>query len=298
MSESAKHLNLTSGIFHDVGEEAYHADLLCDRPTLSRSEAVVLVDQSPLHLWAKHPRLHGAEEKDISNAMDFGSGAHALMLGKGPQIVAVDADNWKTKDARAQRDSIREQGKTPLLRHDLEEARVVVSALLQRLTEFGYSADVQNAKSEVVLLWVKNEHCTCRAMADKLLIDEERKRARFFDFKFTESAQPKWLAKHFADMNYYLQESWYIDGLETVRPDLAGRIDFTYFMQETAYPFAMVPVTLNGEFRTCGRSKRERAVALWSKCMETGKWPGYTQDTIDLAPPGWLSAVELAAQSI
>ena len=297
MSEPIQHLGLTPGIHYGISEANYHADLLCDRPTLSRSEAKVILEQSPLHLWAKHPRLGAHGEKKVTKAMDFGSASHAIALGQGADIVAVDADNWQTKDARAQRDAIRESGKTPLLQKDLDAANQTVGALWQRLKEFNLYDKFTAAKSEVVLLWDESDHCSCRVMADKLLIDEENGTADFFDIKFTDSANPKWLPRHFVDMGYALQEQFYIHGLEQVLPKFAGRMTFTFILQETEYPFVMVPVRLSGEFRGASISKVMRATDTWGKCRQANRWPGYTKEILTLEAPEWLLAQEIGAQN-
>ena len=296
MSEAIQHLGLAPGIHYNVSEADYHADLLCDRPTLSRSEAKVLLTQSPLHLWSKHPRLHavGAPKK-VTKVMDFGSGAHAIALGKGADIVTVEADDWKTKAAREARDAIREQGKTPMLQREKDEADVVVTALRMRLKEFSLDEKFNAARSEVVLLWDEGPHCSCRVMADKLFIDEATGSAHFFDVKFTEDANPEWLPRQFDNMGYALQDQWYIHGLEQVFPRLSGRITFTFLLQETSYPYVMVPVRLGGEFRTVNISKVMRAIKKWSQCMENNRWPGYTKEILELEAPPWLLAKEIGA---
>lgn len=296
MTAPVQHLGLAPGIHYNVSEADYHADLLCDRPTLSRSEAMVLLDDSPLHLWSRHPRLHGAPNKKITKAMDFGSAAHALALGRGAEIVVVDYDNWQTKAAKEARDAAREQGKNPILAKDMDDANTVTVALKMRLKECGLLEKFEAAKSEVVMLWDESETCSCRVMSDKLLIDEENGEAHFFDIKFTESANPKWLPKHFADMGYALQDSWYIHGLEQLRPRLGGRIKFTFLLQETDFPYVMVPVTLSGEFRGASISKVMRAIDTWSKCMQENRWPGYPP-IVSLEAPAWFLPAEIGAKS-
>ena len=151
MSDEIKHLGLTPGIHYNISEADYHADRLCAKPTLSRSEAKVLVDDCPLLCWATHPRFGGRNNIDVTSKMDFGSGAHSIILGRGAEIITVDAEDWKTKAAREARDSIREQGKTPMLGKDYERAQTVVKALEMRLKEFNLLDGFNRAKSEAVL---------------------------------------------------------------------------------------------------------------------------------------------------
>ncbi len=298
MPDEIKHLGLAPGIHYNISEADYHADRLCAKPTLSRSEAKTLVDDCPLLLWAAHPRLGGRNQTVVTKKMDFGSAAHAIVLGRGAEIITVDAENWMTKAAKEARESIREQGKTPLLAREKEQADTVVAALNMRLKEFGMLDGFNRAKSETVLLWEESENVMCRAMADKLDINEETGSAHFFDVKFCESANPKWLGKHFAEMGYGLQDQWYIHGLEQLLPKFAGRMDFTFLLQETSYPFIMVPVRLSGDFKGASISKVMRAIDTWKKCIEQGRWPGYTTEIVTLEPPPWLLPSEMGAKSV
>lgn len=288
------HLILAPGIHHGIDEDFYHQDRLCESPTLSRSEMVTLIDESPLHCWTKHPRLGNRVVDDPNKKMDLGSACHAIALGSGKGIGVVEADSWRTNDSKAQRDAFRAEGKIPLLTQDFADATQVVQALKVRLKEFGMFEPFYKAKSEVVLLWKESEHCMGRAMADKLLIDEEAKRAIFFDTKFCESANPTWLGKHYGDMNYHVQRGWYRHGLEVLRPDLAGRITWVFLNQETSYPFAMVPCDIDGQFLAIGDSKWRRAVKRWEECISTDKWPAYTNGILNLEPPKWLLSQEMA----
>lgn len=294
MTAPIQHLGLAPGIHYDVGETFYHQDRLCESPTLSRSEMVTLVDESPLHLWTKHPRLRGAEPKEATAEMIFGSACHKAVLGKGADVVIIDADDFRTKEAKATRDAALAAGRIPLLMRKWEDVQILAEAFDVRLKEFGMFDDFNAAKSEVVLLWQESEHCMGRAMADKLLIDEEKKRAIFFDTKFCETANPTWLGKHYGDMNYHVQRAWYPRGLAKLRPDLAGRISWIFLNQETSYPFAMVPCDLDGQFTAIGESKSLRAVKLWEECIASNKWPGYTDSPINLEPPKWLLSQEMA----
>lgn len=286
-------LNLAPGLHPGIPEGVYHGDLLCEVPTLSRSQLVTLVDKSASHLWAQHPRLGGKAEDKATKRMDFGSAAHIIALGKGAEIVSVEADNWMTKAAKEARGSARAQGKIPLLLRELDEANIAVSALHARLKFFDLLDRFTAAESEVVLIWDEGDGCRCRAMGDKLLINREAGTAEFFDLKFTESANPKDLDRHFVNMAYYVQESFYSRGLAKLLPDFAGRIDFTFIMQETEFPYAMVPVQLSGEFKAAGQAKVQRGIDLWKQCLSAGKWPGYCKETLTLHPPTWFMAKEL-----
>jgi hypothetical protein len=293
-----QHLNLAPGMHFDIPEEKYHADLLMAKPTLSRSEAVKLLEESPLHLWCAHPRLGAKNFRPVSNKMDFGAAGHAMILGTGSEVVVVDAEDWKTKAAREQRDAIRESGNTPLLKDDHERAVRVRDAFFIRLGEFGLREKFEAGRSEVTLLTDEGSGAFCRVRLDRLTIMETEGKAIIFDPKLCESANPSHLPRQVINMGYVVQEAYYTQALQHVRPDLAGRIRFVYLFQETEFPFAMTPVELNGEFKCIGVSKICRAVDAWKKCLADGRWPGYTKEIITLEPPAWALNAEMGATSI
>jgi len=295
---SVEHLNLQPGLHHDIPESAYHKDLLMAQPTLSRSEAVMLLEESPLHLWCAHPRLGAKTFTEPTKKLDFGTAAHSMVLGSGQEIVVVDADNWQTKAAREQRDSIREAGKTPILAHDKERADALHKAFFMRLKEFNLLEKFEAGKSEVTILTDEGAGVFCRVRLDRLHIDEQAGMVYIFDPKFCESANPSSLPKQVINMGYVVQEAYYTQALQRVRPDLSGRIKFIYLFIEDHFPFSMTPVELNGEFKLIGVSKVCRAIDAWKKCLADGRWPGYTKELLTLEPPAWALNAEMGATPV
>lgn len=293
-----QHLGLLPGIHFDISEAHYHGDLLMATPTLSRGEAVKLLDESALHLWCSHPRLGAKTFTQPTKKMDFGQAAHAMVLGSGQEIDVVDADNWTTKAAKEARDAIREAGRIPLLKADKERADVVKAAFFMRLKEFGLLELFEAGRSEVTLLSNEGEGIHLRARCDKLTIQEEQGKAIIFDPKFCESANPSALGRQVVNMGYVVQESWYRQVLQGCRPDLGGRIRFIYLFMEDQYPFVMTPVELNGEFKAVGVSKMMRGIAQWKKCLAEDRWPGYTSKIVELEAPKWALAAEMGEPSI
>src|SRR5690242_20841585 len=106
---------------HTLPAEQYHADDIADRPSLSASIAHLLVNQTPWHAWAAHPKLNPHYERVERDIFDLGNVAHQLILeGDAERVAVIDCSDWRTKDAREQRDEARAEGKVPLLRKDWE----------------------------------------------------------------------------------------------------------------------------------------------------------------------------------
>ena len=47
-------------------------------------------------------------------AYEFGTAAHTVVLGDGPELIVVDADRWDTKEIKAKVAAIRAAGNVPL----------------------------------------------------------------------------------------------------------------------------------------------------------------------------------------
>lgn len=295
---SVQHLNLSPGMHPDIPEDKYHADLLMETPTLSRGEAVKLLDESALHLWCSHPRLGAKTFTQPTKKMDFGQAAHSMVLGKGQDIEVVEADNWMTKAAKEARESIRGAGKVPLLKAEKERADVVHKAFFHRLKEFDLLDLFQAGTSEVTLISNEGAGINIRARPDRLTILEKEEKAIIFDPKFCESANPIALGRQVMNMGYAVQDSWYRQVLQGVQPRLGGRIRFIFLFMETEYPYVMTPVELNGEFKGIGVSKMMRGIAQWKKCLEENRWPGYSNKIVELEPPAWALAQEMGQPSI
>lgn len=290
-------LGLQPGIYRDISEAVYHRDELCDRPTLSCSLAKVLIDQAPIHAWASHPRLGNKVSHESTAEQEYYQAVHALCLGKGAAIAICEEKNWQLKVAQEFRKEVRAEGGIPILRHKYDKAIEQRDALIRQLGEFGLLAPFTAAMPEVVVIY-DDGSVRCRAMMDKVHIDEDRKRATIFDVKNCDSANPGGLGRTVFASHYDLQCVSYSNGLGLVRPDLAGRIDFIFLFIETEYPFCLTPYQLSGEQQMLGTSKWTRAWQMWEACTKANKWPSYCTEIVKGEAPKFGLAAEMSATPI
>src|SRR2546421_646443 len=85
------------GLYEDLSVETYHADPV-PVGSLSSSGARKLLPPGCPALFA-YEREHPPEP---TATFDLGHAAHKMVLGVGPEVVKIDADNWRTnavKDA-------------------------------------------------------------------------------------------------------------------------------------------------------------------------------------------------------
>lgn len=294
---------LRASPFLEINEAGYHADP-CEAPSFSASIGKVILERSPLHAYLQHPRLGGAgkERDDATPAMEFGTACHKLILGCGSEVVSLNFKDYKSGAAQAARDEVKVSGRLPLLAHRM--ARVVEVEAAFRAQLHGMQGDIEasfnRGQSERVIVAdfgnlksADNGRVFARGMLDRVLINEADNTAHIWDVKTTADASPVALNRRIIDGNYDMQMATYEWLLESKRPELAGRITSTLLFIETEAPFALVPVQLDGSFRSMGRSKLGRAWDAWQLAIATGIWPSYTKRTLTVSPPTWALSAEL-----
>lgn len=272
------------GIYEITAEE-YHADP-CPHPSLSSSLATELIERSPLHAWAMHPRLNPKFVPEFRETFDLGTATHAYKLQGETGFAIVHADDWRTKAAREERDLARSIGKVPVLAKHWAGILVMVEALNQQLATFrDRPAPFTDGKPEQTLIWREGE-AWCRARLDwlhdsHLVID---------DLKTTSaSANPEaWSRSLFGGPD--VQAAFYLRGLRAVFGAEAERAIFRFVVVENFAPFACSVISLGPDALVIAEKKVRLALETWQRCMETDVWPAYPDRTCYASLPPWVEA--------
>ena len=276
------------GLYPEITHDAYLADP-CDSPSLSSSCAHAIVSQSPLHAWHGHPKLGNGERGESTSEMDFGTLMHALVLGGGgPNIVSVEADDWRTKAAKEARDAARAAGKLPVLARKLEPALKLADTLRGRLAAKGIKFEGQ---SEVTAVWRK-DGVLCRARFDHMLTV----RPVIYDLKFLNCADPVAFGATAARSGYDIQRAAYVEAYETLLPAAAGRVEFIFIVVESSPPWPFSLIQADGSMRELGERRWKRGREVWARCLESGTWPSYSNDVVSVGVPEWALSQDMAAQ--
>lgn len=270
------------GIYADMTAADYFADP-CPTPSLTQSIAKVLIERSPLHAWHAHPRLGGKEPRpeEYVSAQAIGNAAHKLLLERGKDIVIIEADNFRTKEAQTTRDAVSAEGKVPILAKHHARAAVMVKAAKKQLAPLGlaeFSGD-----SEVVIAWQKNG-IWFRSMIDRL----STSRTLVLDYKSSGmSCAPHGIGRMMADAGWDVQAAMHEMGLNALHPESAGRRRHQFVAQENEEPYALTIAEMNEGVLTMGRKKLAAAINIWSRCITEDYWPGYPPQIIWPEYPGW-----------
>lgn len=253
---------------------------MTDTMRLSYSVAKTLLNQSPLHAWTNH-RLGGGVDREASEAMTDGKILDRIMFGVGPEIEIIDAGDFKTKAAKELRDMAESLGRMPVLTHRYLAMESMTAVWRARLGDMGI---VLRGQSQVRMEW-NSDGVDCSGVIDHLVID--RSSATILDLKTCQDASLKAATRSIASYDYDIQHAAYVEAVETLFPELAGRTAFLFLFCEKFDPFAVSKIELAGTFRQLGRLKWEKAKSVWRECMATGVWPGYPAFAMSAEASGW-----------
>ncbi len=271
---------LTTG-WHHLEEEAYHADP-CPAPSLSSHAAMSVIGKSLLHAWRVHPRSPMFEPYTLGTAADRGSAAHALLFG-GKAIEPIVAEDYRSAAAREARDRARELGRIPMLQREIEGLSLMIGPAQERFAALHGGSYL----CEQSAIWRSGsaEAGWRRARMDTL----SPSRTLIVDYKTTEGAVDALSCeRRIADMGLQIQAAAYVEAVETLHPELPGRVRFVFQWQEQKAPYALSPpIEMSEAFMSLGRAQWLAAGRLWDLALKHNVFPGYSPHPHLARPPPW-----------
>jgi hypothetical protein len=259
---------------YDIPAETYHADTV----SLSSSGARKLLE-SPAKF--RYEQDHPQPPK---KAFDFGTAAHKEVLGVGPELLIVDADDWKTKAAQTERDEAYARDAVPLLRREYEQVRAMAKALhghpvARVLFEPG------SGVAEQSFYWLdRRTEVMRRARLDWCPHPDRFPRLIIPDYKSARDASTRAIEKAIFEYGYFQQGPWYMDA---ARAWVADDVAFVLVVQEKTPPYLVNVVEMTPDAVRLGTRLNRRAIDLFAECRATGVWPGYGDDIKHVSLPPW-----------
>ncbi len=284
--------------FLTLTADAYHADALDandphGQPALSASIANILLNASPAHAKAAHPKLNPDYKPREESKFDIGRAAHQVMLEGNASVVVVPADSWRTKDAKHARDLAREAGMTPLLEADWEGVQAMVAAGREQIADL---VDIDpipftDGTPEQTIVWAEPNGVRCKARIDWLHTN-----GNVSDYKTTSaSANPdRWTRNTLYTIGADVQVAFYLRGLERLT---GKRPAWRYVVQETFAPYALSVVSLGPDVIELANAKVDYAIKLWADCLAVDEWPAYPRRVCWAELPAWEEQRWLAREA-
>ena len=267
---------------YDLSHDRYHSDP-CETPSLSSGIANMIVQRSELHARLAHPRL-GGRGRIPTREMDRGSIIHKMLLGKGADVVTIEADDYRSKAAQQARDAAHAAGKIPALPKELEacgEAHAAISLHLER------EGVVLDGMSEIALIWYaqtsEGEPVICRTLIDHLVIGDDH--FEVFDLKSSgKVCSPKKVARKIEDDGAHVQAIAHLSAVGAVFPHLQGRGRYTWIAAEMEPPYAVCLAEPDGSMTALGVATWQEGVNRWAAALRDDKWPGYPRTRVAASP--------------
>lgn len=265
-----------AGVF-TLGEDEYFS-----HPALSCSGAKKLLPPSCPALF-RHEQLHGRPSKA---SFDLGHAAHKAVLGVGAPLQLVEADDWRTKAAKEQRETAYATGAIPLLTREWDQLQQM-AAVLRTHPIAAELFDPERGRPEQSLFRIDPETgVELRARLDWLPVAENG-RMVLADYKTARSAEPGAFARAAASFGYHQQAAFYMDMVTAL--GLAEEVGFVFIVQETTAPYLVSVIELDAEAVMVGRLKNRQAIDLYAKCAADDVWPGYTDGVELVSLPKWAT---------
>lgn len=252
---------------YDLTPEQYHADPV-PGGSLSSSGARLLLSATPAEF-----RYRQFNPK-TTDAMDFGSVAHRVVLGKGDAYKVLDFPNRQTNAYKAADKEARAAGQVPILKKDFE----TVLAMAKVVRENRTIADLMSTgKAEQVIVW-KQGAIWRRAMLD--WVNGEGP----LDYKTTTELSDRAIAKAIWNYRYDLQLAWYRDACRAMGlPAEKCRLVF----QMKAAPYLCRVIELDPFDLDAAQETNEGLAKIYRDCSALDEWPGYADSISTIALPHW-----------
>lgn len=277
-------------VFEDLDETEYHRDPVPERlgRSLSHSGAKVLMGTTPAHFhWQ---REHGQKPK---KAFDFGTAAHAKVLGVGAELVVHEFDPDKVKSPKStnawkfQERVVREAGGVLLLPDEHAKVEAMAAKLAEHpdanalltspYTEVEQSLFWQDPATEV---WRRARLDIARLTGPGVPL--------VGDYKTCTDASVKGFTKAAIDYGYFTQDPWYCDGVAELGLAARDEVLFVFIAQEKEPPYEVAVHYLDEVFIAAGLGRNRRALETYAECQGSGIWPGYPVEPAQLKAPDWF----------
>lgn len=274
------------GLYLGIPAERYHADPTPE-PSLSASVAKIAWEKSLRKAKEAHPRLRSPDypedpqETDVTPPwyVEVGRAAHTLTLGAGAEPVWVSYSNWRTKDAREERDAIYKEGRIPLLKKHYDLAERMAKEARPFIKELFGAETITEA-----MICSQENGFWRRSLIDVTSVDLRR----LGDFKTTSRDMSPLQASRAVSLNgNEFQASFYTRNADALDPDGIGRREFYFVFQEVEYPHELSVVFCDEALKSQGDIEVENAIRLWDRAMKTGNFPGYDRKPYSVGPENW-----------
>lgn len=289
---------VAAGFYPGVSPIVYHKDP-APSPSLSSGLVKKLIDQSPLHAWAGHPRLNPNYDDTDDKKFDTGNASHALVFGAGKKLRVIEADDWRKDAAKKARDDAIADGFSPILSGAFAAAQELADMTIKQMSQIDGCEDFFEQPgvqvfNELMVLWQDEGGIWCRTLIDRLSVSARA--ITVYDLKTTgEEVAPHTVGRFEYNQKHDIQAAFIERGLQTLFSNpIADRLKVNFIIQEKAFPYQL---TVNQPDLTISRRMVSQAIHLWRRSIEEKRWPGYPKQIVKQYRPGFMETAWLEREA-
>ncbi len=243
------------------------------------NSALKLIRQSPAHFMYREPEEHDTRAKQI------GSAIHMALLE--PDIFSA---HYLVAEA-----DMRTEATYKGLAKDVGGDRVLTRPEFRRIQGMQSSAYKNNRFKRYMAQMGRNELSVittdpATGVEVKCRFDRLGDRLWALDIKKCQDARGSEFSKAIGNYGYYQQVPFYAQVWEWEtgeKINCAG--DFPLFAIEEKAPYGCVMHDLDEVALMLGRKHFREALDTYARCMESGKWPGYTDESETTSVTSWMA---------
>lgn len=282
------------GAYPGIDGERYHAEEICDGPSISSTGLKTIEGKSALHYWYNSPLNADRPQQEQKSHFNVGKAVHDLLLLEGlfPKNYFILPEGYdgrvkKWFDVKEEMEAAVESG-IPVLRH---AEYVMVEAIAEQvsrddiaphLLKSGQPEMTLAAKDPITGVWM-------RARPDVLPDTKDI----IPDLKTTLSAHPEAFEKQATTMGYFQSAALYLDLIDLIYGEADRKRRFILIVVEKEPPYLVQHYHLDDEAIQMGRMLNRRALNVFAECLRTGVWTGYSHPKNPILPlhmTAWMQA--------
>ena len=234
-----------------------------------------LAASTPAHL--RHELLRGGAEP--TDSLELGWLLHLAALEparfEAEVVVPPKVDRRTTAGKTAWRDFEAENAGKRLV--DVDTFGKVV-AMRDALLAHPSAGEFLRSKgvAEVSIVWEEpSAGVLCKARLDRVGYLGEW--PIIGDIKTARSAGPRAFERVVHQYGYHIQAQHYLSGLQALAPVPAGQPfrRFCFFVVESDAPHCVAVYEVDESALAVAEMDRQKHIATWRRCVESGTWPGY-----------------------
>ena len=271
MGDTTKKLERV-GVVLDMPEDEYHGG---DELSSSAAKAIM---KSPRHYEYTYLQGHSVS----NSSFDLGTAVHAKLLGVGAEVVSVPEEylssdgGVRSKEAKEWKATAEGEGKVVLAKKTVAEMNAIAESVLSHPYARALLEAPGTAETSVF------STCPETGVKMRCRFDKLNENGLGVDLKTTKDVEPWSFAMAVKKLGYDLQHGHYLQTAQYAGLEVP---EMLFIAVGTSAPYIPMVYQLDADYVEMGARKAKVARERLLRHLESGHWPGYSEQIESLRPP-------------